>query len=252
MKRFPFLIFSSLFLVVSLQAENPYFSNWSVTVKGGPAYPVMGDFTGGAAAQRTTTVDSEGNTITTGNSVNILGVDWSDAFDDFRTLAVELDFWERPTRSFYLGLSHTQASGKTAYLGTFNNRPVNASFSDYKDTTFYGGVRFGLAYTEWIKSLLSVQLGVASVDAINANVTNIPNVDRLGLYERSTVFSGGLFLSVVFTPLDFFEIGVDSGFIYQSVLKKNSSQVDLLGLQGINSGGDLGIVPVRVLATIKF
>lgn len=252
MKLFPKLLVFIFFLASFLQAEDSYFSSWSVTVKGGPAFPVMGDVTGRSAAFPTTTTNDEGEVVTTGEFANMLGVSWSDAYKDFRTIAVEVDFWERPTRSFYLGVSHTQATGKSALLGTFNDRPVNASFSDYSDTTFYLGARWGVGYTSWIKSLLSVQVGAAVVDAINAEVTNLPNVDRLGLYQRSTVFSGGLFLSVIITPLDFLEVGIDGGFIYQSVLKKDSAQVDFLGLQGLNSEGDLGIVPVRVMATIKF
>ncbi len=252
MKHLPLLGLSALFLTNFLWADGPDISAWSVTVKGGPAFPVMGEFTGNAAAEPTTTTDDDGNTITTDSSANILGLDWSDAYGDFLTLAVEVDFWESATRSLYFGVSHTRASGESAFLGTFDNRPVNASFSDYSDTGFYGGFRWGIGHSDWIKSLFSAQVGVAVVDSIDANVTNIPNVDRLGLYDRSTVFSGGLFLSVILTPLDFLEVGVDGGFVYQTAPKENSSQVDLLGLQGINNEGDLGLVPVRVFATIKF
>lgn len=252
MKHSLLLGISALFLANSLSAEGPDISAWSVTVKGGMAFPVMGEFTGDAAAERTTTTDPDGETVTTGDSANILGLDWSDAYGDFLTLAVEVDFWESPTRSLYLGVSHTRASGESAVLGTFDNRTVNASFSDYSDTGFYAGFRWGIGHSDWIKSLFSAQVGAAVVDSIDANVTNIPNVDRLGLYKRTTVFSGGLFLSVILTPLDFLEVGVDGGLVYQTAPKENSSQVDLLGLQGINSEGDLGLVPVRIFATIKF
>ncbi|MEM0965694.1 MAG: hypothetical protein AAGJ81_06055 [Verrucomicrobiota bacterium] len=237
---------------LSASAAGPDISGWSITVKGGPAFPVMGDFSGSAAEQSTTTTDPDGNEVVTGNSANILGLDWSDAYDDFLDLAIEIDFWEGPTRSLYLGLSRTMASGKNATLGSFNGSNVTATFSDYSDTGIYAGFRWGLGNSGWIKSLISVQAGATIIDSIDADVTNIPNVTSIAFYQRSTVFSGGVFISVILTPLDFLEVGIESGFRYQTAPKGDNSQIDLLGLQGINSEGDLGLVPVRILATIKF
>ena len=252
MKHLPLPGLLALLLAAPLFADGPKLDAWSVTVKGGPAFPIIGQFTGGTAELPTTTMDDEGEPVTTGDTVNLGGLDWSDAFDDFATLAVELDFWESPTRSLYFGLSHTRASGKSVLLGSFDNRPVNASFSDYSDTALYAGVRWGLGHTDWIKSLVSVQLGAAVVDELDATVTNLPAFDRIGLYKQTTVFSAGIFVSVSITPLDFLEVGIDSGFIYQTAPKENSAETELLGLQDLNSEGDLGIVPVRIMATIKF
>jgi len=234
------------------EGGGPDISNWSITIKGGPAYPVMGEFTGSTAEQTTTTTDPDGNEVITGNAANIQALSWDDAYEDFLDLAVEVDFWEDATRSLYLGISHTRATGKTTSLGSFNGSQLTATFSDYSDTGIYAGFRWGLGEGSWIKSLISVQAGGAMVDNIEANVTSIPNVSQIPLYKQTTVFSGGVFLSVIITPLDFFEIGIESGLRYQTAPKADDSQVSLLGLEGINSEGKLGLVPVRILATFKF
>lgn len=251
MKKFQSFLLLCLLPGVLL-AEGPRVESWSITVKGGVAFPVMGGFSGSSGETTTTTTDEDGNVITTGNSANILALDWDDAYDDFIDLAIEVDFWESPTRSLYLGVSHTRASGKTALLGTFNGREVNASFSDYSDMGLYAGFRWGLGHSDWIKSLFSLQIGATMIDNIEADVTNISGVSRLGFYKRTTVFSGGLFLSVILTPLDFLEIGIDGGLRYQTAPEGDDSQLGLLGLGGVNSEGDLGLVPVRVFATVKF
>ncbi|MFP4493963.1 MAG: hypothetical protein ACLFRP_08760 [Puniceicoccaceae bacterium] len=264
MKHSPLPGLLALFLAVPLAADEPIAAEeplapdetildaWSVTVKGGPSFPVVGQFTGSAAELPSTATDDDGGSVATGDTANLAGLDWSEAFGDFLTVAVELDFWESPTRSLYFGVSHTRASGESAFLGSFDNRPVSASFSDYSDTGLYAGVRWGIGHTDWIKSLVSLQLGASLVDDLDATVTNLPDFDRIALYKESTVFSGGVFVSVIITPLDFLEVGIDGGFIYQTAPKENSTQTGLLDLQGLNSEGDLGMVPVRLMATIKF
>ncbi len=246
------LLLLSLAILPFASAEGPDISAWSITVKGGPAFPVYGEFSGSAAEARTTTEDDDGETTTTGNDASLNALDWDQAFDSFLSMAVEVDFWESETRSLYLGVSRTQASGKTTTLGTFDGRTVNASFGDYSDTGVYAGFRWGVGHSNWLKSLFSFQLGGARIDSIDARVTNLPNVDELGIYKTTTVFNAGAFLSVIFTPLDFLEIGVDSGFQYQTAPDGDNSQLSILGLDGINSEGNLGLVPVRILATIKF
>jgi len=244
---------ASLLLSAGLgYAEGPNISAWSVTVKGGPAYPVYGDFTGGAAEAVTTTENDEGEEVTTGDNANINSLGWDQAFDDFLNLAVEVDFWESETRSLYLGVSRSQADGKSTLLGTFNGRSVTAKFSDYSDTGIYAGFRFGMGQTSWIKSLISVQLGATWIDAIDATTTNLPNADKIGIYKSTTVFSAGTFVSIILTPFDFLEVGVDAGFQYQTAPDGDSAELSLLGLDGVNSEGNLGLVPVRILATIKF
>jgi hypothetical protein len=250
--KFRFLPLLVLVYAPFLHAEGPDISSWSITAKGGPAFPVLGEFTGSAAEATTSTTDDEGNVTVTGNNANILSLDWDDAYKDFMNFAIELDFWENGTRSVYLGVSRTEATGKTTPLGTFGGREVNATFSDYSDTGLYAGFRWGLGESSWVKSLISAQAGATFTDSINAKVTNIPNVSQVGFYKTSTVFNVGVFVAVIFTPFDFLEIGVDSGFQYQTAPDGDDAQLSLLGLEGINSEGNLGLVPVRVLATIKF
>lgn len=251
-QKFHFLSLLACFTASFAQAEGPDISAWSVTVKGGPAFPVFGEFSGSAGEATSTNTDDEGNVITTGNNATIESLSWDDAYDNFLNLAVEFDFWEDATRSFYFGVSRTQADGKTTLLGSYNNRPVNASFSDYSDTGAYVGFRWGLGQANWVKSLFSLQAGATFIDSIDAQVTNIPNTPQVAFYKATTVFNIGAFVSVVFTPFDFLEIGVDSGFQYQTAPDGDDSQLGLLGLNGINSEGNLGFVPVRILATIKF
>lgn len=248
MKRLSLLL---LLLAAAAHANGPDIANWSITVKGGPAFPVMGEFSEGAAETTSTTTEN-GEVVTTGNSANFLPLDWDDAYDNFLDFAVEVDFWESETRSLYLGVSHTRADGKSAILGTFNGREVRASFSDYSDTGFYAGFRWGLGHSDWIKSLVSIQAGAAVVDSIEAGVTNLDGLSKVGFYERTTVFSGGIFLSAVLTPLDFLEVGIESGLEYQTGPDGDNSQLDVLGVGNVSAGGDLGLVPVRILATIKF
>jgi len=249
----PTLFACSLFAAAGfLRAEGPDIAAWSVTVKGGPAFPVFGDFTGSSAEAATTTENDGGETVTTGNNASINSLSWDDAFDDFLSLAVEVDFWETDTRSFYVGVSRTQADGKSVLMGTFNGQGVTARFSDYTDTGLYAGFRFGVGQASWIKSLLSLQLGATWIENIDATTTNLPNADKIGIYKATTVFSAGAFLSVIATPLDFLEIGVEAGFEYQTAPDGDNSQLGILGLNGVNSEGELGLVPVRVLATIKF
>jgi len=236
----------------SLCAEGPNISNWSITVKGGPAFPVMGDFSGSAGQEPTTSTDEDGNEVVTGNSSNILALDWNDAYDTFMDFAIEVDFWESSTRSLYLGVSHTRATGKSTFLGTFNGDPVSATFSDYSDTGLYAGFRWGLGDAGWIKSLFSLQAGAKIIDDIEAKVPNVEGVGSLPFYKRTTVFAGGAYVSIIFTPLDFLEIGIDSGFEFQTAPQGDDSQLGLLGLSSANSEGSLGLVPVRILATLKF
>tara|TARA_R100000027_G_scaffold63770_2_gene56764 strand:- start:12693 stop:13451 length:759 start_codon:yes stop_codon:yes gene_type:complete len=247
------LSLASILCATLLHAEGPDISSWSITVKGGIAYPVLGEFSGSAGEQTSSSTDDEGNVTTTGNNANINSLSWDDAFKDFMNFAVELDFWEGSSRSLYFGVSRTQATGKTTNLGTYNGSGVSATFSDYSDVGLYAGFRWGLGQpASWIKSLISVQAGATIVDGIDAQVTNIPNYSKIGIYKNTTAFSAGAFVSIIITPLEFFEIGIDSGFQYQTGLDGDNSQLELLGLNGINSEGQLGLVPVRILATIKF
>ncbi len=239
-------------IATALCADGPNISNWSVTVKGGPAFPVMGDFSGSAGQEPTTTTDNDGNEVVTGNSSNILALDWGDAYDTFLDFAIEVDFWESSTRSLYLGVSHTRATGKSTSLGTFNGNSMSATFSDYSDMGLYAGFRWGLGETSWIKSLFSLQAGAKIIDDIEAKVPNIRGVGTIPFYKRTTVFAGGAYISIILTPLDFLEIGVDSGFEYQTAPEGDDSQLGLLGLSSANSEGSLGLVPVRILATLKF
>lgn len=250
MLRFsPFL---AILLGVSAFAEGPEVSNWSITAKGGLAFPVLGDFSGSGGEAATTTTDEDGNEVVTGNNANVLALDWGDAYDTFMTLAVEVDFWESNTRSLYLGVSHTRASGKTTSLGSFNDSNIQATFSDYSDIGLYAGFRWGLGETDWIKSLISAQLGAKFIDDIEAKIPNNRGIGTIPFYKRTTVFMGGAYLSLILTPLDFLEIGIDSGFEYQTAPEGDDSQLSLIGLDSINSEGSLGLVPVRILATIKF
>ncbi|MBC2603560.1 hypothetical protein [Puniceicoccus vermicola] len=233
-------------------ANGPDISSWSITVKGGPAFPVFGEFTGSAGEASTTTTDEDGNVTSTGNDASINSLDWDQAFDSFVNYAIELDFWEDGTRSLYLGVSRTEGSGKNANIGTFNGNPVIASFDDYTDTGLYAGFRWGLGEAGWVKSLISLQAGATFTESVSAQTTNLPGATKIGIYKSSTVFNVGAFVSVIFTPFDFLEVGIDSGFQYQTAPDGDNSQLGLLGLEGINSEGNLGLVPVRILATIKF
>lgn len=235
-----------------LHAEGPDISSWSITVKGGPAFPVFGEFTGSAGEASSSSTDEDGNVTTTGNDASINSLDWDQAFDSFINYAIEVDFWEDATRSLYFGVSRTEGSGKSATLGTYNGNTVTAAFNDYTDTGVYAGFRWGLGQTTWLKSLISLQAGATFVESVSANTTNLPGTTKIDIYKSSTVFNVGAFISVIFTPLDFLEVGIDSGFQYQTAPDGDSSQLGVLGLDGISSEGNLGLVPVRILATIKF
>ena len=242
--------------VAPLAAQGLDLEDLSLTIHAGQEFPVLGELTQSAStpAFTETITDDDGNEVETETfrAAEFQSLDWGDAFENFRTLGAELDFWEDSRRSLYLGASFTRAKGQNASLGTYDGADVRADFSDYKDTSFYAGFRWGESFHSLFKSLLSLQVGATVVDDISARVDDIPELNTLTFYKRSTVFEVGGLVSFLLTPTDFLEAGVQTGLTYQTAVSGNDQQLSELNLSAANGAGALGFVPVRALLRIRY
>lgn len=242
--------------VSAAAAEGLDLESISLTLHAGQDFPVLGELTQSAStpAFTETITDADGNEVETETfrAAEFQSLDWGDAFENFRTLGAEIDFWEDTRRSFYLGASFTQAQGQNASLGTYDGSDVQADFSDYKDTAFYAGFRWGESFHSLFKSLLSLQVGATVVDDISAKVDNIPGINDLTFYKRSTVFEVGGLVSFLLTPTEFLEAGVQTGLMYQTSVSGDDQQLSELNLSAANGAGSLGVVPVRALVRIRY